>query len=791
MSRLLGMLCAVAILAVSAVAARLDPDEARVVRLGIYEFDTRHGDVEIAGALSASRGEVWVVQLAAPIDEGVKGGLRSIGVDLYDYVPNNAFICRVPRGREEQVMGSGGVVWMGRYHPAYKISTELLGAAGRVEVSVLGFPWTGGPELVAALGALGMEVEDCAVDRLNVTVRGVVEARRIAEMAGLGGIYYVEEWMRPVLQNHQAQWVMQTKTYPNRRLWDVGLKGQGQVLSTSDSGILTTHDMFRDPGVPITDWGDYPTHRKIIAYIQGNANATFGDGPSPYWHGTYTGGSACGDDSYAGGTQPYDGMALLCKNYFVDLGDSTGGFYGPVSMWWMFNQGYFGNNGGRAFIHSMSWISGTDGAYTGSDRASDNWMWEHGDGALFVSAGNDAAVRTGSPGNAKSIVTVAACKNGYGSSLYCTWCSHGPTQDGRIKPDILAPGEFVWSSEGPGNATYHAGGGTSISCPIVASTAVQARQYFTDGWYPTGTPVPGNAVHPSAALLKAIMLNGGDEEFPGYFVPSYYIGWGRTCLDSVLYLAGDTRGLRVVDDTVGVQAGHARSYQYDIQAGDKLEATLAWTDYRASVGANPAIVNDLDLEVQAPGGLIYKGNVYSGGQSQTGGSYDRLNTVESVHLYGAPAGTYTVRVSAYDVPVGPQPFALVITGGLDNEPPGPIVDLVVDAVGADLVLTWSDPGDNVGVIDYRVYRSQRAHFSATGIPVATVAAPAATWTDVGIAGDPGLNFFYIVRARDAAGNEGAPSNCVGEFDYATTAPGMAMGTRPGRDAGRVSEGVGR
>jgi hypothetical protein len=776
MSRLSVSLCALVLLVARIGAARLDPDEARVIKLGPYEFDTRRGEPELPGALRATRGHTWLLQLAAPIRAESREVLRAGGVEFYDYVPNNTFICRVPAGREEVARGMGDTVWMGRYHPAYKISTRLVGVTGPVEVHVLGFPWTDGPGLVAALQALDMEVEDWAVDPLNVIVSGVIEGDRIPEVARLGGIYYVEEWIRAVLQNHQAQWVMQTKTYPNRRFWDVGLKGQGQVLSTSDSGILTTHDMFRDPTIPITGWGDYPTHRKIIAYIQGHPNATFGDGPSPYWHGTYTGGSACGDDSYVGGTQPYDGMALLCKNYFVDMGDSTGAFWGTTSMWWMFNQAYFGNGGGRAFIHSMSWISGTDGAYTGSDRAADNWMWYHRDGALFVAAGNDAAVCTGSPGNAKSIVTVAACKNGYGSGIYCTWCSHGPTQDGRIKPDILAPGDFVWSSEGPGNETYHAGGGTSISCPIVASTAVQVRQYFTEGWYPTGTPVSGNGIQPSAALIKAIVLNGGDEGFSGYTVPSYYIGWGRTCLDSVLYLAGDSRGLRVVDDTVGVQTGEMRSYQFDIQGGDKLEVTLAWTDYRASVGANPTIVNDLDLEVRAPGGSVYKGNVYAAGQSQVGGSYDRLNTVEGVHLYDAPAGTYVVRVSGYDVPVGPQPYAVVVTGGLDNEPPGTIGDLAIDADGADLVLTWSDPGDNVGVVGYRVYRSQQAHFQPTGIPCATVWAPTTTWTDPGAAGNPNVNFFYTVRARDEAGNEGSPSNYVGEFDY-------SVGTQPATPRG--------
>jgi hypothetical protein len=758
--------------AVPTGADRLDPWESRVIRIGPYEFDTRQGEPVLPEELRAGSGEMWLVQLEAPIREEAKDGLRAMGVEFYDYVPNNTFICRVPSGREAMAHGSAGAVWMGRYHPAYKLSTTLHGVTGPAEITVLGFPWQDGPELVRDLERLGARVQEWAADPLNVVVRGSAEAEAVPRIAGHQGVYFVEQWFRPRLHNHQAQWVMQTNQSNDRRLWDAGLDGEGQVGSTSDSGIFVEHNMFRDPAVTIATWGDYPTHRKVIAYVQGRPGADFGDDASHWWHGTHTAGSMCGDDSYCGGGQPYDGMALLGKDYFIDLGASNGGFNGPPDMWTMFDCGYYGNAGGRAFVHSMSWGGDTEGQYGVDDRACDMYIWCHKDCFLVTSAGNNPPnVKTGSPANAKDILSVGASKNGTFAYQYCTWSAHGPTQDGRYKPDILAPGEVIWSSEGPGCGTYAWETGTSMSSPIVAGSALQVRQYLEEGWYPSGAAMARDAIHPSAALMKAIMINGGDENIGGYAIPSNYIGWGRTCLDSVLYLAGDALGLRIEDDTLGVQEGCTDSYQYDVQSGAKLEVTLAWSDFYAAVGANPTIVNDLDLEVQAPGGAVYKGNVYSSGWSCTGGTYDRINTVECVHIAAPTTGIYTVRVIGHDVPAGSaQPYALVLTGdfGGDTQPPNDIDDLSIQQCGADVVLTWSDPGDDVGVIEYRVYRSTCAHFQPCGIPCATVSAPTTTWTDPNIAGTPSLNFFYNVRARDAVGHEGAPSNYVGEFDHDTS-----------------------
>ena len=100
---------------------------------------------------------------------------------------------------------------------------------------------------------------------------------------------------------------------------------------------------------------------------------------------------------------------------------------------------------------------------------------------------------------------------------------------------------------------------------------------------------------------------------------------------------------------------------------------MVFTDPAASSGTNFAAINDLDLEVVSPGGSLYKGNVFSGGVSVTGGSKDDRNNVEQVHLDFPELGTWTVRVNGVAVNVGTQGYALVVTGEI-TEPDDCVAD---------------------------------------------------------------------------------------------------------------------
>jgi hypothetical protein len=188
------------------------------------------------------------------------------------------------------------------------------------------------------------------------------------------------------------------------------------------------------------------------------------------------------------------------------------------------------------------------------------------------------------------------------------------------------------------------------------------------GYYPTGMPSLLNAMaDPSAALLKAMAINSADPDINGYTVPDNNVGWGRIDDDSVCYFSGDARRLALVDDTQGLLTGEYVEYQVYVAAGDiPLKAALVWTDYAASPTAAVQLVNDLNLTL-SNGVESYKGNVYSGGQSQAGGSYDNRNVEECLRRNAPSAGLWTVRVDAVNVPMGPQPFALVVTGALSGD----------------------------------------------------------------------------------------------------------------------------
>src|SRR4030095_999745 len=117
---------------------------------------------------------------------------------------------------------------------------------------------------------------------------------------------------------------------------------------------------------------------------------------------------------------------------------------------------------------------------------------------------------------------------------------------------------------------------------------------------------------------------------------------------------------------------------FDVPArGGPVKMTLAWTDYPSSTSAATNLVNDLDLIVTAPDGTTYTGNAFAGGWSVPGGAPDRLNNVENVYVFAAAAGTWTITVSGYNVPQGPQSFALVIDA--PNQATGlPLVRVTTD-----------------------------------------------------------------------------------------------------------------
>jgi hypothetical protein len=238
---------------------------------------------------------------------------------------------------------------------------------------------------------------------------------------------------------------------------------------------------------------------------------------------------------------------------------------------------------------------------------------------------------------------------------------------------------------GTPNCTNNSGCGTSYASPTAVGAATLARQYFVDGFYPSGAKNAPDALTPTAALVKATLLNSsvsmkGTDNSGGTItpIPSNEQGWGRIQLDQTLVFSGGARKLLVDDHRAGIAAGATTPVTYtlnNVTAAQPLKVTLVWTDYPglpdsppaaptlgdSSTWAMPRLVNDLDLTVKGPSDT-YLGNVFTDGVSTTGGKADSRNTVEQILLAAPAPGTYTITVAPTSIVQAGQDFALVVTG---------------------------------------------------------------------------------------------------------------------------------
>lgn len=651
------------------------------VSIAGYKFNPAVSVPELPAELR-SNSDYYLVHLRGPVYEEMKAQVESYGARIIQYIPWNAFIVKMNAGALDQVKALPFVNWIGNYEPAYKLSTLWKDNPQINEMSVILFYDEDIYEVRNQLVNLGAEILEVSVTEFYKIIKARLDPNRLSAVAQIPAVYHVEPYIQPVLCNNDAQWVTQSWVQGKRSIWNKGIKGRGQVVSTCDTGILTTHNMFRDPSVPITAFGNFPTHRKIIGYRQPTGSAsTFGDNESGSWHGTHTAGTICGYDDPVSGTSLNDGMPPLAKNYFMDIGTSTGSLSVPTDLTNLYNQPYTGNTGGAARISSNSWGQTSGNGYISYCQQTDNFMWTYRDMLVCYAAGNSGpgASTVHPPGTAKNILTLGATSNATGATLIADFSSRGPCDDNRMKPTVMAPGYFLYSSAGATTNYYLGMAGTSMATPCAAGDAALVREYFARGFYPTGDSTPANQwTFIPACVVKAMIINGASPTMTGFTVPDNNIGWGRILLDDALYFTNEIRKLAVYQETVSTGQYDEWTVSINNQS-EPLKITLVWTDYPASAGANPAILNNLDLLVTGPNAVVYHGNQYTGGQSTPNATgWDNLNVEECVRRDVPETGNWVIRVTGTSVPSGTrQPYAVVITGGI-----GPVATPVLHIKGS-------------------------------------------------------------------------------------------------------------
>ncbi len=621
--------------------------------------------------------DYYIVQFAAPVRDEWLDSLRSVGAEVLQYVPHQSFFVYADSGTMQKIANHSRVRWAGRYLPESKIEPQLR---EQIAAQLRGGP-TRGKMQPLETSARGTAVFDVAVfARANVdeaqaefnslsvgTVKNVIKLpnnffnvlrvelplNEVERVAQLHDVVRIDPYFTPAKEDERAAQIVAgnftstTALSPPgyNPLSQFGVDGTNVTVSVVDDGV----------GIP-GDGGLYITSSNTVngplngatagAQGHGHLNATIIAGDAPFGTLDPTG------YNYGKGVAP---KANIINIPFLRAG-YTGGEAATVND----TLTTAGPNGVKGFITNNSWGNGTNSnSYDSYAAQYDGYVQDASSAAtidpilIVFSAGNSGTSGLTRPKVAKNLIAVANSEN-IRTELSASAnniddlessSSRGLAADGRIKPDITAPGTAITGGRSGtdslfGNIdTFHRWSvGTSHAAPQIAGAAALFTQFWKNGH---------GGANPSPALAKAALLNS-TQEMNGVgtaaVVPNGAEGWGRI---NMKFMLNAGVPIKYVNQTVEfANAGEGATYTGKVaDATKRVRFTLVWTD-PPGVG-NPALVNNLDLTVTV-GGTVYKGNVFSGGNSTTGGSADTLNNVENVYLpAGIAAGTpVTIQVTA-------------------------------------------------------------------------------------------------------------------------------------------------
>ncbi|MEW6555229.1 MAG: S8 family serine peptidase [Actinomycetota bacterium] len=635
-------------------------------------------------AYPAQMAALHMVQCEGPVKEVWVEDLRSIGGEPRGYLPYNTLLVVMDGDARSRLSELEFVTWDGIYQPYFKISPALqLRLAQGGDVMVLAELFS--PRLLAAtVEALqGLDVEVIAAQG---DAWGAVAALRmpVDKVSGVAALPAVE-WME----------LCTVGELPAARTGalDTGLSGAA-LFQTAGSGGETVAVMDTGIGSGGLQGLPEPLAGKVTALesLRGD------DGGDVNGHGTAVAGRLLGFPSAQAAAAAPPGFTVLAyaTAYGLDCPPQ------PLSLYSLLDDAY--GRGARVFL-SGSVPEGKEslGAYGIFTMQRDAFIWENPSMLVVEAAGNEG---TDADGNgsvdqgsllggaaAKNALSVGGCESATAAmegepalrnyelepffqgkfpaaplrddesvgapTGIAAFSSRGPTRDGRIKPDLVAactdvaalsPGTAVavpgiLPSSTPGGVRAY---GTSMAAALATAAAASMR-----------APLAGvQEAEPSAALLKAFLVNGAEELSPGQYgkeaeeipqAPNVVEGWGRLDREG---FNRTSSWAKVLDDKEGMRLGESRVFRLEVASGTQLRVTLAWSDYPSMPQARLHLVNDLDLRVLDPDGNTYYPNARN--------SRDPLNNAErvSIEVAGKP-GTYTIELNAWNVPFSPQPFALV------------------------------------------------------------------------------------------------------------------------------------
>ncbi len=647
---------------------------------------------------TAHESDYILVQTRAPLTAAQRTQLGKAGADILEAVPGSALVCHFPKTGLASVRNLPFVAWADIYPAVVKISAGLRQLDSQPGGVPAGRAMMAKP---AARDATRVVIDVVLHRNANVKqaakriaeaahqpvaevaiaggkIRLTMKQRRLEDVAALDEVRHLEQVLPRQLSNGIARQIMRVPSDVSSS----GADGKGEVIAICDTGF--------DKG-STTDVHPAFKGRVKKLYALGRA----GRRDDPDGHGTHVAGSALGDGvSKTDG--PVRGTAPAAKLVLQSVLDNQGGLGGlPNDLKDLFTPPYQVDN---ARIHSNSWgTPGNPGAYDQQAFEVDDFIYRKRDMLICFSAGNEGTDQDANgqidansvtpPATAKNCLTIGASENNrpdhtdtYGDDWpndfpanpiksdkvadnpdgMVAFSSRGPTNDERIKPDIVAPGSYILStrsratkSEGWGlskDPLYMFEGGTSMATPLVAGCVAAVRAFLR---------VKHGMKKPSAALLKALLINGA-HDLVGQYVPSESggipnnsEGFGRVDLQAVVGPYGAGESVQFFDEAKKLDTGARDDRSVAMPASARrIKVTLVWTD-----PPGEGLQNDLDLIV-AVGNQERHGNMPVGSKL-----FDRKNNVEQVTWDQLPAGNVRLSVVAHGITLNPQNYALVVRVG--------------------------------------------------------------------------------------------------------------------------------
>ena len=633
---------------------------------------------------------LFLIQFESAVQPQWRQQLAALGVELLRYVPEDAFIARSANTRLQEVRALEFVRWAGEYRSEHKFHAALRrhlqnkNAGDSVAVSVLLAVGAAPADLRNARGLL-QKIDQESRLRSGTVLRGRIASARLEALAQSPAVLWIEPGPKMKLFDETASKIVAGDAAPHLTVAQAyGFDGAGVTVAVADSGLHTGEAATMHPDL----------FGRVDAFFHYGALT---DAADEHSHGTHVTGIIAGD-GVTGETDEFDalyGLGVAPRAHVVAqrIFDGEGKYEEPPSFETLTRDAV----GAGADIGSNSWGDDTQGRYDMSAmefdelvRDADALALEAQPYILEFSAGNagPGPQTIGSPAVAKNVIATGASQNNRfnlpieefplydtGQETMAYFSSRGPCEDGRIKPDLVAPGTWIASLRSeyandafawwPISDYYMYQGGTSQAGPHVSGLAAVFVQYWR---------ASHSGQTPSPALVKAALINSAvdmDNSIETDPTPNMDEGWGRADLTQII---GSTREYEFVDQSALLLTGQTYEQRVLVDDPDEpLKITLVYTDVPGFPGAVPALVNDLDLEVIAPDGALYRGNQFEAGESIPNASMpDAINNVEAVHFLAPSPGEYLVRIRARNVAQDSraetsavdQDFALVVSGAL-------------------------------------------------------------------------------------------------------------------------------